>query len=85
MYKVQLTLTPQEVMLLESEANLLGYNLTKYIKSLISRKVVNMVEQSTITTYRMSKRAENLALQSLEEHKQGKTIKLTSLDQLDNL
>lgn len=85
MYKVQLTLTPQEVMLLESEANLLGYNLTKYIKSLISRKVVNMVEQSTITTYRMSKRAENLALQSLEEHKQGKTIKLTSLAQLDNL
>lgn len=85
MYKIQLTLTPQEAMLLNSEANLLGYNLTKYIKSLISRKVVGIVEQSIIPTFRMSKRAEKLALRVLEEHKEGKTKRLASLDQLEDL
>ena len=85
MYKVQLTLTPQEVSLLNSEASLLGYSLTKYIKSLISRRVVDVVEQSIIPTYRMSKKAERLAIVALEEHKRGKTVRLNSLDQLDNL
>ncbi len=85
MTKVQLTLTTQEAELLSQKAMQLGYNLTRFIKFLISREAINAIKGADIPTFSMSKKAERKGLQALENHRLGKTILLKNIDDLDNL
>ena len=42
--KVQITLTPEEVAALSFKGNTLGYNVTKYIKFIITKEAFETVE-----------------------------------------
>lgn len=85
MTKVQLTLTTQEVDLLSLKAATLGYNLTRFIKFLISREAAKVIEENNIPVFKMSKKAERIALQAIKNHQAGKTILLKNIEDLDNL
>lgn len=83
MNKVQLTLTKEENDLLSLRAAALGYDVTKYIKFLISREASAVA--ADIPTFQMSKKAERTLKKALEDHKTGKSVELKNLDDLDNL
>lgn len=81
MYKVQLTFTPQEVNILASKASQLGYSVTKYIKLLISRETLSLIEKYPVLP--MSKKTERKVMQAIKEHKEGKTLRISSFQELD--
>lgn len=83
MNKVQLTLTKEENELLSFKAASLGYDVTKYIKFLISREAFAVAD--SIPTYPLSAKAEKEVLKALEEHKKGKSIRLDDVEDLDRL
>jgi len=83
MHKVQITLTPEEAHLLSIKARNLGYNITKYIKLLISKEVLNLVEH--YPTFQLSQAAIKKIEKAQSEFKAGKTIKINETDDLDNL
>lgn len=83
MQKVQLTLTKEEANLLRLKAASLGYDVTKFIKFLISREAFSVVEN--IPTYALSKKAERELQDALGEHRKGKSIRLEDISDLDNL
>ena len=78
--KIQITLTPQEVASLSIKSKALGYNVTKYIKYIVTREVEEIIEE--YPTYKMSKRLEKITLKALKDHKEGKTIKLNKVEDL---
>lgn len=80
MNKVQLTLTSQEVNLLESFGSQFGYGLTKTIKYIISKASEKILQQDSIPTYEMSEETEKKGLQALEEYRSGKTIKVSNAE-----
>lgn len=81
--KIQITLTPQEVAALSIKSKALGYNVTKYVKFIVSKEVLSTVEE--YPTYKMSKRLERLSQKALKEYREGKTITLKSVEDLKNL
>lgn len=81
--KIQITLTPQEVASLSIKSKALGYNVTKYIKYIVTREVEEIIEE--YPTYKMSKRLEKITLKALKDHKDGKSILLDSPYDLDKL
>lgn len=81
--KIQITLTPQEVAALSIKSKALGYNVTKYVKFIVSKEAVESVEE--YPTYKMSKRLERLSQKALKEYREGKTITLKSVEDLKNL
>ncbi|MEK7165404.1 MAG: hypothetical protein AAB874_01175 [Patescibacteria group bacterium] len=83
MHKVQLTLTPEEVQALHTKASRLGYGITKYIKFLISKEVVEVVGDYPVI--QLSKKAIKTIEQAHRDHKAGKTILLENVDDLDRL
>lgn len=83
MYKVQITLTPEESQILDFKAQRLGYNVTKFIKLLIGKEVLSMVEQYPIIS--LSQKAINKIEKAHQEHKRGQTTRLNHLDDLDHL
>ena len=83
MNKIQLTITPQELEILRFKASSLGYNVTKYIKFLISRETFSFIER--VPEYPLPKRIAKLAQTALDEHRAGKSIELKNVDDLDNL
>lgn len=83
MHKVQITLTPEETTLIRMRASRLGYDVTKFIKFLITREALGVADD--IPTFQMSKKAERTLKKALEDHKAGKSLELKSLDDLDNL
>jgi len=85
MTKVQLTLTDQEANLLGLRAKQLGYNLTRFLKFLISKEATHVVEEEKIPTFMMSEKAERNALRALKEYKEGKAIPIRSFKDLDKL
>lgn len=85
MTKVQLTLTTQEADLLSQKAMLLGYNLTRFLKFLISKEAINAFKEYDIPTFKMSAKAERNGLRALKEYKEGKAISIDSFEDLDRL
>jgi len=85
MTKIQLSLTDQETDILSAEAAQLGYNLTKFIKFLISKTSFNITSKKEIPEFKMSKKAENITLAALDEYKKDKSIKVTSFKKLAQL
>lgn len=82
MTKIQLTLTSQEADILSVKAAQLGYNLTRYIKLLISKEAENTFTSANLPTFPMSKELETIGLQALKDHQAGKTISFESIDEL---
>ena len=84
MRKIQLTLTDQEAEVLSVRAAQIGYNLTRYVKLLLGREVVDSMEESEVPVFKMTSRAEALATKGREEFYAGRAKKLKSFDDLDN-
>ncbi len=81
MYKVQLTFTPQEANILAAKANQLGYSMTKYIKLLLGREVLEEVEN--FPAFHLSKKVEEKANLAMQEYKAGKAIEISSFKDLE--
>lgn len=75
MDKIQLTLTNQETQLLSRQAARLGYDVTKYVKFLISREAYKAAVTKS-STRTLSTRAERHIQEALEEHEHGTTTPL---------
>lgn len=72
--KIQITLTPQEIAALSLKSKALGYNVTKYVKFLITKEAHATLEHIPV--------AEVMRIYE-EEKKQGKLKKLDNVDNLD--
>ena len=83
MNKIQLTITPQELEILRLKASSLGYNVTKYIKFLISRETYTFIER--VPEYPLPKKIARLANDALAEYRRGKSVELKNVDELDTL
>ena len=83
MTKLQITLTEQEAMLLSSRASSFGYSLTKFVKFLLGQKAMEV--SNSIPTFKMSKKAIKTAEQAMRDYKEGKTLSVNSIDELDDL
>ncbi len=70
--KLQITITEEEKNLLAQRAALLGYNITKFTKYLLSHEAMKFSE---VPTYKMSEEAEKLTIKAIAEDKAGKTKK----------
>ena len=81
--KVQITLTPEEAAALSFKGKTLGYNVTKYIKFIITKEAFETVE--AYPEYKMGPGLEEKTKAALKEFKNGKTRKLESIDELDSL
>jgi hypothetical protein len=78
--KIQITLTPEEVAALAVRAKALGYNVTKYIKFIVSREAFEAAQ--SIPVFEMGEVLEKKTLKALKDHKKGKSKKLLSVDEL---
>lgn len=85
MYKVQLTLTPEETQILNIKASQLGYSVTKLIKLMVGKEVLSLIEEYPFPTIQLSEKAIKKIEQAHQEHKAGKTIRLDNINDLDNL
>ncbi len=85
MTKIQLSLTDQETDILSAEAAQLGYNLTKFIKFLISKVSFDATSKKEVLEFKMSKKGENIALTAIDEYKKNKSIKISSFKRLAQL
>lgn len=81
--KVQITLTPQETTALMVKAKTLGYNVARFIKFLVSREALSIIE--SIPVYPMSENLEKKALKALKTYRKGGISKLQNIDDLDKL
>ena len=77
MTKVQLTLTNEEAALLAAYGSQLGYNVPKTAKFFIRKAAEKILNQGITPVYEMSEKTEQKGLVALEEHKAGKTTKVT--------
>jgi hypothetical protein len=78
--KIQITLTPEEVAALTLRAKTLGYNVTRYIKFIVSREAFEALQ--SIPVFEMGEILEKKTLKALKDHKKGKSKKLLSVDEL---
>ena len=85
MNKLQLTITNEEAALLTTRAERIGYTLSRYVKFLIGKEAMAVLEEDTIPTYTMSDTTEKIALEALKSHRNGKTIKLNNPKSLAKL
>lgn len=80
--QVKVTLPTQLQEFAQSKAAKFGMTLSSYIKHL----VLDDVRDMDTPTFSMSKKTEDVALQALRDHREGKTRAITDLDTyLDNL
>lgn len=86
MTKIQLTLTDQEADILGAKAAQLGYNITRFIKYLITKEAVGTLDpEDNLPTFKMSKRLEEIGLKALADHRAGKTHVVKNIEDLGNL
>lgn len=83
MTKVQITLTRQEADLLSAKASQLGYSLTRFIKFLIGQEAAEVIDEKEVPTFKMTKKAEKIALQAEKDFKEGKAVKISSFKKWD--
>ena len=81
--KVQITLTPQEVNALSFKGKTLGYNVTKYIKYIITKEAFDAI--ADFPELAMGPILEERTIKTIEEHNKGNSKKMNSLDDLDSL
>jgi len=85
MNKLQITLTDQENDILAGKAAQLGYSVTKYVKLLLGKTVMENIEFADYPTFHLSEKAQEQIKQAHQEHLRGETTELKSVDDLDNL
>ena len=73
MTKVQISLTSQEVTILNSYGSQFGYNLTKTIRFLISKTTEELLKTGVTPTYELNTKLEEKGLNALKEHQEGET------------
>lgn len=78
--KIQITLTPEEVVALSVKSKALGYNVTKYIKFIVSKEAQEVVED--YSTYKMPAKMEKKVLRAIKNNKEGKTVQLNAVEDL---
>lgn len=83
MTKIQITITEQESQLLAQKATLLGYDVTKYVKFLISKEALATAHETPI--FQMSDSGKKQYDQATLEHKVGKSLLLKDIDDLHDL
>ncbi|MDO8496984.1 MAG: hypothetical protein Q7S61_00375 [bacterium] len=81
MYKIQITLTPEEVHALSLKGKRLGHDVTKYVKFLITKEAYSIVEE--IPTLDMSVVTEKKVEYAIRSHKEKKTPKMASVNDLE--
>jgi len=74
--QVKVTLPAQLQQFVQSKADKFGMTLSSYIKHL----VLDDVRDMEMPIFMMSDHTEKVALQALEDHKQGKTIEIKDID-----
>jgi len=80
--QVKVTLPAQMQRFVQGKADMFGMTVSSYIKHLVSDDIRDMA----IPTFPMSEETERVALQALEDHKQGKTKQIGDIDEfLDSL
>ena len=75
--QIKVTLPLQLQQFLQSKASKFGMSVSSYLKHLALNDVADM----DMPTFPMSKKMEKLAEEALEEYRQGKTIKISNIDQ----
>ncbi|KKT29305.1 MAG: hypothetical protein UW41_C0012G0019 [Candidatus Collierbacteria bacterium GW2011_GWC2_44_18] len=70
--KLQITITDEEQKLLAKRAAVLGYDVTKFAKFLLSHEAMKVSE---VPTYKMSEAAEVRTRKAIAEDQAGKTKK----------
>jgi len=83
MTKIQLTLTKPEATILQNNADVFGYDLSRYVKFLISKAVEQSVFTDDVPTFKASPRLEKRVAEAMEEYDAGRSIELKSFDDLD--
>lgn len=82
MTKLQLTLTPSEAQVLSFQAQKFGYDLTRYVKYLISKTVDSIMSEPVIP---MSAKTEKLLSNSLAKYSKGKLSSVNTVNELFEL
>ncbi len=75
--QVKVTLPEQLYFHLKSKADRFDMTMSSYVRNLI----LNDVKNQEIPVFKMSKETEEKGLKALEEYQQGKTIKITDVDE----
>lgn len=79
MHKIQITLTPEEIQLLNLKARQFGYNVTRFIKLLIGKEVLSISEK--FPTIQLSAKSIKKIEKAMSEHVQGKSRKLEEIEE----
>ena len=80
MTKLQITLTDQEVSLLNLQAMSLGYSLTRFVKFLLGKEALETNKQ--IPVFKMSAKLAKNTKEAIEAYNQGKAYSVDSLQEL---
>ena len=78
--QVKVTLPVQLQQFVQSKADRFGMTVSSYIKHL----VLDDVRDMDMPTFTMSAQTEQIALQALDDYKQGKTTEITNIDDFLN-
>ncbi|OGY17995.1 MAG: hypothetical protein A2784_04925 [Candidatus Chisholmbacteria bacterium RIFCSPHIGHO2_01_FULL_48_12] len=76
--QVKVTLPDQLYGYVQAQAGRFGLTVSTYIRHL----VLDDVRGGDLPVYQMSPRTEKVALEALDEHRQGKTKKIGDMDEL---
>jgi len=84
MTKIQLTLTNQEISILNSYGSQFGYNLSKTVKFFISKASEEIIKSGLVPIFEMNDKTEKKGLEALKEHREGKSIKVDNIEKFIN-
>jgi hypothetical protein len=85
MNKLQISLTDQENDILAAKAAQLGYSVTKYVKLLLGKTVLENIESADYPTFQLSKKVQKEVEKAHQEYLRGEAKELKSVDDLDDL
>ncbi len=74
--QIKITVPNELYFFLKSKADKYGLNMASYIRNL----AINDVKDMDIPTFKMSAKTEKIALQAVEDYKNGKTKEITNID-----
>lgn len=75
--KLQITITDQEEAALKKKAEILGYDVTKFVKFLLSREAYEHMKEHA--------ELEKMVKKAHSDHGEGKTLRLSSIDDIDTI
>ena len=85
MTKIQLTLTKPEATILQNRADVFGYDISRYVKFLISKAVEQSVNSTGVPTFKASAKLEKRVAEAMDNYNHGNMYVLDNVDDLLNL